>query len=165
MKNVRATSRDRPRQAYLGASRIRAAGTRISSALAGRRRGYQLDQRGQAARDADRFGRAQHDLAVLDHQRVAFAGRVAAVRREAGRRGQPARFVRGGQLDRDGRLIRYPVAGAGARRKPVRRAICAQNRPTSGAIGVSAYATAVPGRKANPGPSPASNRAGAGMTA
>ena len=46
----------------------------------GRRRGHQLDQRGQAARDADRFGRAQHDLAVLDHQRVAFTGRVAAVR-------------------------------------------------------------------------------------
>ena len=33
MKNVRATSSDRPRQAYLGASRIRAAGTRISFAL------------------------------------------------------------------------------------------------------------------------------------
>ena len=75
-----------------------------------RRRGHQLDQRGQAARDAGRFGRAQHDLAVLDHQRVAFTGRVAAVRREAGRRGESARFVRGGQLDRDGRLIRHPVA-------------------------------------------------------
>ena len=39
----RATSRDRPRQAYLGASVICAAGTRISFALRGRRRGHQLD--------------------------------------------------------------------------------------------------------------------------
>jgi hypothetical protein len=68
VKKVRATSSDRPRQAYLGASVICAAGTRISFALPGRRRDHQLDQRGQAARDADRFGRAQHDLAVLDHQ-------------------------------------------------------------------------------------------------
>ena len=73
-------------------------------------RRHQLEQRGQAAGDAGRFRRAQHDPAVLDQQRVAFGGRVAAVRREAGRRGQPARIGRGGQLDRDGRLIRGPVA-------------------------------------------------------
>src|SRR5207244_659174 len=53
----------------------------------------------------------------------------------------------------------------GARRKPVRRVTWAQNRPASGATSLSAYATTVPGRKANPCPSPASNRAGAGMTA
>ena len=47
----------------------------------------------------------------------------------------------------------------------MRRAICVQNRPTSGAIGVSAYPTTVPGRKANPVPPPVSNRSGAGMTA
>ena len=71
---------------------------------------HQLEQRGQAAGDAGRFRRAQHDPAVLDQQRVAFGGRVAAVRREAGRRGQPARFGRGAKLDRDGRLIRCLVA-------------------------------------------------------
>ena len=38
------------------------------------------DERYSLAIDADRFGRAQHDLTVLDHQRVAFTGRAAAVR-------------------------------------------------------------------------------------
>ena len=83
----------------------------------GRGRGHQLDQRGQAARDAGRFRRAQQDPTVLDHQRVALVGRVAAARREAGRRGKPARFARGGQLDRDGRFSRcrrrVPAPGAG----------------------------------------------------
>jgi hypothetical protein len=36
--------------------------------------GQQLDQRAQAARDADRFHGAQHDLISVDHQRVSLVG-------------------------------------------------------------------------------------------
>ena len=76
----------------------------------GRRRRDQLEQRGQAAREAGRFRRAHEDLPGVDHQRVAFAGRVAAGRREAGRRGEPRQLVRGRELDRDGRFTRYRAA-------------------------------------------------------
>src|SRR4029077_1955271 len=76
-----------------------------------RYRGYELDERGQAARDTGRF-RGAHDYPVGgDREGVPFVGRAVTGGRDTQRRRERSKFVPVGQLDPDRRFIRYRVAG------------------------------------------------------
>jgi hypothetical protein len=82
------------------------------SCVAGRRgRGHELQERGQAAGDTDRFHRAHDHLICIDRQRVPFVGGAAARRPDSRRRGQHAEVVAGPELDPDGRSTGSRVAG------------------------------------------------------
>src|SRR5262249_32213382 len=121
-----------------------------------RRRGQELDQRGQAPGDTRWLHRAHHDPVSIDRQRVPFVGSAAG--------GPPGASAATSWMLTDGPPGPGPP-GMGGPRPPGRGATSAQNRPTVAATPGSVSPTAVPGRNANSCPPPTSNRTGTGMTA